>query len=382
MLLSGNPKQGVLKHAQRRCATSIMEYFDLVGNYALAYDDVLRHGGQFYPGNGKDSANVVVRGKQCFTYWEPNSKRKAELKLLCDFLNISSEGQTGGRVARWLVDSVLNLPYQQTFWQRKYRKLAMCGNHWHYTFVVPKQRFIGIEVDLKSAYFNSLIAGKSLLFQDGKGYIEDNNSLEIINGLMPSLPKWFRLQLLGVLSSWRFFFYAKDKGNKDSKELKLKRFHKINYNAAFNATHRAILRNYKIMQRVHQIGGEHIKRMHTDSFFLELSCPEDVENQIWDYLKGKECVLDIKAAGLAYFFDLNTGFVGGKFVGSKIDVVDLMRQNDIKMKKQSLLPEVLDRFGAKIEQSTFKDNYADNLKTSKEEEFYQQFLFDTQAYVG
>lgn len=330
-----------------------MQYLDLDGNYAVAYEDVLTNGGQLFPGNGKDSANVVVRGKQCFTYWEKNSKRKGELKELCEYFNISPIGQTGGRVARWLIDSVLNLPYENTFWQKKYRQLATNGNHWHYTFIEPGHRYFGIEVDLKSAYFTSLIAGKSLLFQDGRGYIDDNNSLEALVELVPSLPKWFRLQLLGVMSSWRFYFLSRDKVDKGSKELKLKRQCKITYNAAFNATHRAILRNYKIMQKVHQIGGEHIKRMHTDSFFLDTSCPESIENEIWAYLEQKKVKVDIKAAGLAWFYDLNTGFVGNKFVGSKIDVVEKMREFEIKMRRQNLVPEVIDRFGEKILASTF-----------------------------
>lgn len=45
-----------------------MYYIDKVGEYHQAYADVLENGGQLYPGNGKDSANVIVRGKYCITY--------------------------------------------------------------------------------------------------------------------------------------------------------------------------------------------------------------------------------------------------------------------------------------------------------------------------
>lgn len=332
-----------------------MQYIDLQGDYAVAYNDALTNGGQFYPGNGNDSANVIVRGKQCFTYWKKGSKRKQEIELLCKHFAVNSYGMTGGRLARWLLNDLFQLPYSSTFWQKKYRELAQNGGHWHYMHIQPKTPFCGIEVDLKSAYVSSLFAGQSLLYQDGKGYIDDNNCLENLKQVCPSLPKWFRLQLLGILASWRFFFYVRPKNHANGTDLILKKYHKISYGGAFNATHRAILRNYKIMQKVHQIGGEHIKRMHTDSFFLSVDASQETEQRIWDYLESKQCRVDIKSAGFAYFFDLNTGFVGNKFVGSRLDVVEKMREYDIKMKRQSLVPQVLDRFGDRLAASSFQE---------------------------
>lgn len=332
-----------------------MHYTDLVGTYATAYADVLANGGQLYPGNGKDSANVVVRGQHCFTYWAKGSKRRQEVVDLCRYFNLDPYGKTGGRIARWLIDDLLKLPYKQTFWQKQYRDLAKQGGHWHYTYVESGKSFIGIEVDLKSAYMVSLFAGKSLLYQQGKGYFDDQGALENLQVLTPELPKWFRLQLLGCLASWRITFLARDKKNLENKELTVKQFHEISYGAAFNAVHRAILRNYKLMQKIHQIGGQYIRRIHTDSFFMDCDIPPKLENLIWEYMESKQAQWDIKGCGYSYFFDLNTGFIGKRIVGSALEVVDLMREKDIKKNRSSYDNETFQRFKDKIETSTLPE---------------------------
>lgn len=339
-----------------------MDYTDLEGDYLIAYSDVLKYGGQLYPGNGKDSAAVVVRGSQCYTYWKKDSRRKQEVKELCNFFHLDSYGKTGGRIARWLVEEVLVLPYQNSYWHPKYRGIAKSGKHWHYSYCDSRQNFLGIEVDIKSAYISSLFSQYSLLYKEGIGYIDDNGALENLKLLTPDLPKWFRLQLLGLLSSWRFTFLARDKSNSNGSELKLKHYYKISYNAAFNAVHRAILRNYKIMQKIHQIGGQYIRRMHTDSFFLDIDCPREIEDSIWKYIEERNLKWDIKGCGRCYFFDLNTGFIGNKFVGAPIDVAGMMREEKIKIDRKSLVPQVLDRFGNVIETSTFqeRENQKDN----------------------
>ena len=351
-------------------------YQEKTGDYMDAYTDVVQNGGQLYPGNGKDSANVVVRGKQVFVYWKSKSVRHREVVDICNFLGIDSHAMTGGRVARKLLNDILELPYKRTFWNKKYRSLAVSGKHWHYYHVVPNEVFYGAEFDLKSAYFASLIQCKTLLYAEGKGYLEDNGTLEAIRELVPYMPKWFRLQLLGCISSWNFRFMTRDKSKPDSSELVQKRICKITFNAAFNCVHRAILRNYKIMQKIHEIGGEHIKRMHTDSFFLSWECPVTTETLLFDYLKEKHCEVSVKASGKAFFFDLNTGFIGKKFVGSKLDVIELMRGSDIKMGKSDTPAKVLDRFGNWIEAES-SEKFEESRKQSSEQEGRQLIIFDT-----
>ena len=337
-----------------------MEYTEKTGGFLEAMSDVVTSGGQLYCGNGKDSANVVVRGKKCFTYWQENSKRHGEVIDLCNFLNIPSEAMTGGRVARYLINEVLKLPYKETYWQKKYRQLAIQGNHWHYYHVIPNETFYGVEFDLKSAYISSLLTMPTLLYEDGRGYIQDNEAMEFLRELTPYLPKWFRLQLLGCVASWKFSFLCRDKNNPENPELIRKEIRKIGYNAAFNCVHRAILRNYKIMQKVHQIGGKHIKRMHTDSFFLSCECPSSTEENIFEYLSEKGVSVDIKALGRAHFFDLNSGFVGRKFIGAKPEITELMKTNKLKMQRELFPKSVWSRYEDKIKQSGFYEKYVND----------------------
>lgn len=322
-----------------------MNYYDLVGGYVQAYQNVLDNGGQLYPGRGKQSASVVVQGKNCYTYWPEGSKRRREVQELSAFFNLDSHGKTGGRLARWLIDTGLGIPYKGTYWSAQYRQMAKSGHHWHYSYVEPNKHFVGLEMDIKSAYTSSLLAGKSLLYHPSKGYLPDNNALENLSVLLPDLPKWFRLQLLGCLSTWQITFLARSKDPKKSLELELKSYKQIPYGAAFNATHRAIYRNYKIMERIHKIGGEYIKRMHTDSFMLDVKCPRKVAEELKSYILDKGLRLDVKRTGLSYFFDLNTGFCGKQFIGAAIDVMDSMKQANVKMQDTSYPPELVDVYG-------------------------------------
>lgn len=357
-----------------------MQYIDLVGDYASAYADVLQHGGQLYPGNGKDSANVIVRGKTCYTYWAADSKRKQQVIELCNFFNISPEGRTGGRICRWLLEDLLLLPYQGTFWQKNWRMLAKGGSHWHYATIQPKRFFWGCEFDIKSAYFSSLFSGKTLLWDNTRKWMDDGGALESLKVLNAQLPKWFRLQLLGTLASWKNFFLCRDSSGKNKDSLIYKTRHSIKYNASFNCAHRAILRNYKIMKRVHEIGKEFIMRMHTDSFTLSIECPVDIEMQIFDYLSSKGLECDIKSAGYGYFFDLNCGWVGRKFIGARVEVLEHMREHEVKMKKDAGAMPVLDRFGERLSSSSF-----DVLKQEKKQKFEslegeQENLFNVNLY--
>ena len=311
-----------------------MEYITKWGDYLSAYHFCLEHGGQLFCGNGKDSANVVLIGKKCFTFWRKDSKRLIEVQQLATYFGINPEGQTGGRIARWVIDELLQLPYKETFWSKNYRNLAKNGSHWHYSKCDCKQYFWGVEIDIKSAYFSSLLTFKSLLYQPSIGYISDNNAIDNLKSLYPFLPKWFRLQLLGCIASWRVYYLCRDKKNPTRQELLIKTRFFIKYNAAFNAVHRAILRNYKIMQRINEIGGKHIRRMHTDSFLLDVDIPDVVEKAIFDYLLEKQLTYSVKGYGYCFFWDLNTGFIGNKLVGAKPDIVQNMRSDNVKMKRK------------------------------------------------
>jgi hypothetical protein len=357
-----------------------MKYFTLEGDYLTAYHFCLKNGGQMFAGNGKDSANVCLVGQNCFTFWEKGSKRKEEVANLALYFNLDPEGMTGGRIARWVIDELIQIPYDGTFWNKTYRNLARQGNHWHYLHCHTKTPFWGIEVDIKSAYFSSLFALPTFLYQPEKGYLEDNGALNNLKELYPFFPKWFRLQFLGCLSSWRIFYFCRDKHLPNSQELVRKHRNNIKYNAAFNVAHRAILRNYKIMQKVHQIGGEYIRRMHTDSFFLDCDIPVEVETELWRYVESKGLKYSVKGFGRAFFWDINTGFIGNKFVGAKIDVAARMREDNIKMKTREANEIVLQRQSPFIENSQTAVNSLNCNDSNLSGDTRQLELFSMESY--
>lgn len=321
-----------------------MKYIDFVGNLPEAIELVRTRGGRLYAGKYRDSSHTVVIGNECYTFWSPKSKSRAQVYELCRQFNVPTKGQTGARLARWVIEELIELPFKRTYWDRIYRNVAKSGEHWHYNYVNPNKHFYGVEFDLKSAYFNSLFAGQSLLYSPRLKYLNDNGALERLKDLTPMFPKWFRLQLLGIMASWRYTYMVRPKNMSPNSELITKVSHHIGYGAGFNAVHRAIIRNYKIMRQVHRIGGKYIERMHTDSFLLNIECPENIEQDIHSYLEEKKVETDIKTAGYSYFFDLNTGYVGKSFIGAKVDVLARMRQEQIKMKRDGGYNVVLSKY--------------------------------------
>lgn len=333
-----------------------MKYFSIIGDFLTAYQFCLKNGGQLFSGNGRDTASVCVVGSNCYTFWDINSKRKQQVEELATYFNLDPTAQTGGRIARWLIEELICIPYEKTFWSRTYRNLAKSGSHWHYLHCDSKTQFYGIEVDIKSAYFSSLFSFPSLLYQPEVGYLDDNGAMENLKELYKVFPKWFRLQLLGCMSTWRSFYYCRDKKQPDSKELMMKSRYFIKYNAAFNVAHRAILRNYKIMARIHQIGGKYIRRIHTDSFFIDIDIPVEIESQIWQYIQGKNLQYSVKGFGSCFFWDVNTGFIGNKFVGASIDVMARMRADEIRMKSRKTNAQIFENPSLLLATAT---NYAD-----------------------
>ena len=321
-----------------------MKYITQTGDYLTAYQFCLSHGGQFFPSKKNDGSNTVVVGSKCYTFWDKASRMRQLVIKLCDFFGIDSEHMTGGRLVKYFINEILELPYKGTFFDKSYRRLAMSGKHWHFAKCKTYTYKDCLEIDLSSAYFSSLFSFPSLLYSHRIKYQEDNGSLSLLKEITPLLPKWFRLQFLGSICSWKHIYYVRNSNDKESKELVLKTRHHIEYGAAFNAGHRAVLRNYKIMQKISELGGDYIVRMHTDSFFIDITAPSWISEMILVYLGQKDIDYKVKGVGRCFFFDLNTGFIGNKFIGAPSEVIYLMREKGIKMKNNEYNRNCLDTF--------------------------------------
>lgn len=318
------------------------------GDYGSALHDLLENGGQLFSSTHPDGANTILRGQICITYWKPNSRLFAQVNEASRQFGFEHPAPTAGRLARHVLRSVIDLPCDGTYFGKGYAQLARDGNHWHYQHVVTGYHPFLVEFDLKSAYFTSLFHGKSLLFHERKGWMDDNGALDRLKSITPILPKWLRLTLLGVLASHKSQFYTRGKDENDNFVLNLKTVKKIKYGAAFNAAHKAINRTYKCMERVHSIGGDYIKRIHTDSFAIPPTIPEEKEVEILEFLAKHNYQVAIKASGASHFLNLNEGLIGNKVIGMWQSVREQFREQKVKIPKYNFDSESLQRWKDRI----------------------------------
>ncbi len=314
-----------------------MNYFDLEGDYHDACSALLKLGGQLYHGGVKDGAITHILGNNCFTYWQPGSKRRGQVIEACRQYGYSAEGMTGGRLARKLLKDVIGLDYKNTQFSMNWREIAKKGDHWHYQKCIPGEHGYTFEIDIKSAYFAALLHYDSLMCDANGKDIDDNGALERLRILAPEMPKWLRLQLLGCLASHeKKFMVRSERGGIPIAVSRITQ--QISYGAAFNAAHRAIRRNWRFMKFLDSKLGDDCVRMHTDSFTVKADWSAETEAEIWKILarNGYDCA--IKRFGRTYLFDLNRGVIGSKIIGTKEELVECIEQFG-KLKKGEDLQE-------------------------------------------
>lgn len=322
-----------------------MKYFTEHGGYAQALDCMQLIGGSLFPRRRKDGTTTLVCGKQTYTFWEPNSKSYAKCKLLAEEMNFPHEHFTPGRVSKHILKEICGLKPDDSPPDKRMLQLARSGHHWHYLMCEPGYHSYLVEFDIKSAYTSSLLNYKSFLWSMREGEVDDCGALENFKNLLPAIPKWIRLVLLGQVASHRMTFATMPNRKQGDYSMKWTTFEKVSYGRAFNQVHRAILRLYRCMQRIHSIGGSHIKRMHTDSFALSLDCPESIELGIFEYLDDVGLTTTVKAQGSSHFFDVNSGIIGRKFIGVPHVVREELKQLERKPVRRLITEEELNRWG-------------------------------------
>lgn len=313
-----------------------MKYITKEGDYLTALAYLLEQGGQLYPGRHKGSSNTVVQGNLCTTYWPKGSKTHAQVMLLAAEFGLNPEHQTYSRMVRWYLKEVLDLRYQDTYHCNAFKSLAKNGFHWHYTYFKKGDLGYCFELDISRAYLTSLLAGKTLFYDKYRKWIDDGGALENLKNSEHLLTRDFRMVLVGTLASHCKSFQIR-KQTEDGKWIPENKVNNwVTYGAAFNAAHGAILRLFNIMQKAHQIGGEDIVRMHTDSLLIKASIDNLKLQRLLSHFLRNGFSLKTKAEGRAYFFDLNCGFVGMKPYGFKKPLITAMREENITFYEQTL----------------------------------------------
>lgn len=322
-----------------------MKYITEHSGYAGAVHFLATNGGQLFVGKGKDGCSSVIKGKTVVTFWEPNSLKYHKCREAALYFNFPHEHFTPGRLARFILKEICGLDPKGTRFDPRILQLARDGFHWHYTHVEVGYHPYLLEFDLCAAYFSSLNSLGSFYFNLEGGNFEDNGALSNLSELVPSLPKWLRMTILGIVASHSMTFATMPNRESGNLLFKWNTISKVDYGAAFNQTHRAILRLHRCMQRLHSIGSVFIKRMHTDSFALSLDCPVEVEQKLFDYLDAQGFRYSLKAQGTSHFSDLNTGIIGRKFIGVPFEVREAIKKESGKIRRVHIAPEQLERWG-------------------------------------
>ena len=313
-------------------------YLEKEGGYNAALTELLENGGQLYTGDSDGGCTTVVRGSRVTRFWEAKSAKRGKCIEACKIFGYDPYGMTGGSLCRKIIDDILQPPYKSSRFSDTYRSIAEKGEHWHYQYIKIGDHGKTIEYDLSSAYMTQFLRLPSMILLGRDEFSSDNGAMEKLREIMPLFPKWLRVQFLGVLASHQRTTLTRVKKG-DGWEIRKTQTPSITYGGCFNAAHRAILRVYRIMRKIHQIAGEDVKRIHTDSFLLSQSISISKLQTIFDYLEENEQELQIKAIGRSCFFDLNEGIIGNKIIGCKP-----MVSTKLKVSKFKQIREYTDDF--------------------------------------
>lgn len=324
-----------------------MKYFTEHTGYAGATDCLATIGGQLFPSRRRDGVSTIVKGKECYSFWDANSKSYAKCKLLAEEMNFPHEHFTPGRVAKFILEEVVGVDPKLGTPDRRFIQLARDGFHWHYQHVIPGYHPYLMEFDLCAAYMTSLVKYESLYFSMNQKTKMETRSIENLRAVLPSVPKWIRLIMLGQMAAHRMTFATMPNRLSGDYSLKYQTINKISYGYAFNRAHQAILRVYRVLQRVHSIGGLSIARCHTDSFAMSPEIDAQAESEIFNYLDDEGFSYSVKAQGSAHFFDLNSGIIGRKFVGVPFEIREQLKALPEKPRRVHLTTEQLERWGCR-----------------------------------
>lgn len=315
--------------------------------YAGAVDCLATVGGQLFSGKPKDGSHTVVKGKEIYTFWNKNSKNYARCHALALDVSFPHEHFTPGRISKHIIREVVGLKPATGTPDGVFVRLAKDGFHWHYQHVETGYHPYLLEFDLCAAYAASLVRYGSLFFSMSQGEMTDGGLMRNLKVALESVPKWMRLTMLGQIASHKMTFATMPERKNGSFRLQYQTISKIDYGYAFNQVHRAILRLYRVMERIHSIGTHSIKRIHTDSFALSVDCDREVESQIFDYLDDQGFSFSVKGQGSAHFFDLNSGIIGRKFVGVPFEIREQIKALPQKPRRVHITAEQLERWGVR-----------------------------------
>lgn len=259
--------------------------------------------------------------------------------------------------------------------------------HWHFTHLHPTNpKGYGIELDGKSMYLTAFKQEQTMFWYD-PGYdkkqdkwssccwLGDMGAMNKLREFSAVMPKWFRLQLVGILASHSktYTFLDKETGQPTTG-------HDwngaIEYGAAFNLSHKIIYNVYRVMADLSLMLGARIWlgdkysctieeeaeksrliRAHTDCWTLFADkTTEDEEADFLEELTKRGFLVACKGFGNCYYWDTERGILGNKpVIGDTVEIIQLMRQDGVKHYTPCATEELFNRWSHWLSNCSFTD---------------------------
>lgn len=345
-----------------------MIYITNTGTIDDAVRYVQENGGQLIISKDK-MVCTIIRGCYCVRFYNPKYDLERLHQISWQLGIRPFNGMTEGTLIKKFLKDVIQLNPKGTYFGRTIRAFAQKGWHWGYYKFQPHETGDYIELDIKAAYLSSLLTFPSFFFHEPMSWEkqeenavchfvdrmlyggqfsqneycawkDDGGALKRLAAYRDFLPKELRLKLVGIIASQKFDAKYVQDGILRNSEI-----HRIEWGGAFNAVQLAVLKLYYTCAEVVKIAGEYCVRWHTDGGIFRADMPRDIEEKIVNLLGVRGLTLRCKSAGLGYFWDLNTGFLGYRgLCGNKAEVTGLMRSDGLKFRKQDITNELAERW--------------------------------------
>ena len=257
---------------------------------------------------------LVDRNKRTVEYfWQKGSESLPLLIAACEQHDFKTDAPSWSRLCRHIWETKI-MPTPSDIPLHPYAiKLATDKRHWHKTKVVPGVYPNVTEIDIKSAYAQSVANMPSLLMRSHYRPADDNGAVERWAQLYPQLGKRTRLAMIGWLSGYQL--PVLELGGSRDAPLRKYTIRKTYDGGVFNSIHTALYRLYRMLVDVEQIDPTNVPRIHTDSVWIDARIRTDKLNSMLNLIKGNNYKLSIKGHGQATLYDLNSGTLGGRLIG-------------------------------------------------------------------
>lgn len=257
---------------------------------------------------------LVDRNKRTVEYfWQRGSSSLPLLLAACERHGFKTDAPSWSRLCKHIWEAEI-MPKPSEIKCHPYAvQLATDKRHWHKTKVTPGIYPNITEIDIKSAYAQSVANMPSLLMNSHYRAAEDGGAIHRWQALFPQLDKRTRLAMIGWLSGYEF--PVLEAGVDRNAPLRRYKIRKTYDGGVFNCIHVALFKLYKLLQEVEQIDPSNVPRIHTDSLWIDSRIKTEKLETMLNRIKGERYSLSVKGHGQSNLYDLNSGVIGGRLIG-------------------------------------------------------------------